>query len=109
MRMMRFLTLGASLVVVGGCSDVVGTWEATGSNNPIANASFCQDHTFTANAVYGDNKSHSSSGTWKVAGGKLKLDVDGNTREYEIDVGQNELSITHEGKTSKMTRVKGCW
>ena len=109
MRMMRFLTLGAILVVVSGCSSIVGTWNAAGSDNPIANASFCCDGTFTANAVYGDNKSHASSGLWKHAGGKLKLDVDGKTREYEIDVSRNEMSIKHEGKTSKMTRVKGCW
>ena len=82
------LDLGAILAVVSGCSGVVGTWKATGSDNPIANASFCQDHTFTANAVYGDKKSHSSSGHWKVGQGKLKLDVDGNTREYEIDVSR---------------------
>jgi hypothetical protein len=101
----------AAAVLTGCASNVAGTWVASGgadAQNPIARVSFCSDGTFTAEADYGSGKSHAMSGCYCVKGDKITFCMDDKMREYGYKVAGDCLEISHEGKTGKLCRVKGC-
>ncbi len=111
MRRMRLLSCATLLALFAGCAQpIVGTWTADKSaaeaKNPIARATFCSDRTFTAEAEYGAGVSHAVSGHYTLSGGKLKLDMEGMTREYDCNVKGDVLTMTHEGKQARMNRLQ---
>jgi hypothetical protein len=112
MRGWRIVTCVTLLAVAAGCQSqmVVGTWTAdkSGADSPIARATFCGDGTFTAEAEYGGGKTHAMSGRYNVEGSKLKLTADGgSTREYGLEVCCHAMTMTHQGKSAKLNRMKG--
>jgi len=109
MRAVLCLSSVLVLIVVSGCSSICGTWTAdksSGSDNPIASVSFCQDGTFTAHAEYGNNRSHAISGHYEVEDGKLVLETEGHERTYDIECKGDKLTLTHEGKSGTMVKMK---
>jgi len=98
------------LLLVSGCANrmVVGTWTADRSTtSPIARATFSPDGTFTAEAEYGGGKSHAMSGTYEVHEGKVKMIMDGTTREYGVSIAGDCMTMTHDGKSAKLMKMKG--
>ena len=94
-----------------GCQGVVGTWTADDSSpgpSPIARVSFCPDGTFTAASMgrYGGGQTRVMSGHYTVDEGTIKLETEGQTREYEIKVAENKLIFSHQGKEARMVRMK---
>jgi len=96
--------------LLSGCSaSCEGTWMADKSSDaksPIAHASFCGDGTFTANAEYGGGTTRAMSGHYNYDGKKLNLEHEGSKRDYDAKVDGDTMTITHEGKTAKMNRMK---
>jgi hypothetical protein len=112
MRRMKWLGCWGVALFASGCANrmVVGTWTAdksAASGSPIARATFCSDGTFTAEAEYGGGKTHAMSGTFDVCGDKLKLTMDGTTREYGVKVSGDEMTMTHDGKSARLMKMKG--
>lgn len=109
MRILKCLPAMALLGLVTGCSGIAGTYTADTSSeakSPIANVTFCDDGTFTANADYGGGRSHVMSGHYTAKGGKLELDMQGNQRTYDYEVSADALTITHGGQPAKLVRMK---
>lgn len=111
MRKLAMLSVVLCVAVSSGClsKPIQGTWikdKSSDSKSPIAAVSFCGDGTFTAHAEYGDNTSHVVSGHYSTNKGRLVLDAEGKNREYGYDVSGDTLTLTHEGKSSSMSRMK---
>jgi hypothetical protein len=107
MRTLRTVFCVAILATMAGCANpIVGTWTGAPGASPIARATFANDGTFTAEAEYGQGKSHAMSGHYMLEAGKLKLEMDGNKREYEAKVVGDKLEMNYKGKTETMDRMK---
>ena len=111
MRRLMICCCMPMVVAITGCANpMIGTWTADkneGSSSPIARATFSPDGTFTAEAEYGGGKTHAMSGTYQIGNDKLKLKMDGTSREYGCKVSGDTLTMTHNGKSATMTRMKG--
>lgn len=108
MRLFQCLTCVVVLALMTGCSSVAGTWVAdksSGDANPIASVTFAGDGTYTATAQYGDT-SRAVSGHYELEDGTIELDSEGTVRSYGIDVGRDEMTLTHEGRSYRMMRMK---
>ncbi|MFQ5501265.1 MAG: hypothetical protein ACE5EQ_03070 [Phycisphaerae bacterium] len=108
MRYLKYVSCIVVLAWMTGCSGLTGTWTAdhsSSSNSPIASVTFSQDHTFTASAQYGDNRSHAISGHYKQADGEIEFDMDGNLRKYGYELKGNELFLSHGDSTSRLVRM----
>ncbi len=108
MRNLKYASCVAALVWMTGCSGLNGTWTAdqsSGSKSPIASVTFSQDHTFTASAQYGDDRSHTISGHYKQADGEIEFDMDGNLRKYGYELKGNELFLRHGDSTARLVRM----
>ena len=111
MRARVFIAFCALALMVGCASPISGTWQASGEagpEHPIAAVSFCHDGTFAASADYGGGKTHAMAGCYKMEGDTLMLCMKDSKREYTAKVDGNCLSITHEGKTQTLCRLKCC-
>jgi len=109
MRAMLCLSSVLLLGVFSGCANICGTWTAdksSGQDSPIASVSFCKDGTFTAHAEYGNNRSHAMSGHYEVEDDKLELETEGHMRTYDMKCEGDKLTLTHEGKSGTMFRMK---
>ncbi len=109
MRNLICLVTICGLTLVAGCSGIAGTWTADASSettSPIANVTFAENGTFTANADYGGGRSHVISGHYTAKDGQLELDMQGQTRSYEYAVDGDTLTITHMDQPARLNRMK---
>ena len=106
--MMAVLVAG---VVLGGCSssNIVGTWRGTGAPGEgftVAEATFRDDGSYSADVVEGDREM-SDSGQWTKRGKTLELQGQRATRVYEARVRGDELTMTdpESGKSATLERA----
>ena len=109
MRNLICLVAVCGLTLVAGCSGIAGTWTADTSSetkSPIANVTFAENGTFTANADYGVGQSRVISGHYTAQDGQLELDMQGQKRSYEYAVEGDTLTITHMDQPARLNRMK---
>ncbi len=108
---MKKSLLGLSLLVatsLGCASSLSGTWVAdstTADVNPIASVTFAEDGTYTAGAKY-HGVARATSGVWTLNDGNLVLGQGKERRTYGCTVESDRVTLTFEGTTSVMTRMK---
>lgn len=108
MRCLKGVLSLAVLTLMTGCAGLSGTWTAdksSGPGNPIASVTFCRDHTFTASAEYGGDRSHAISGHYAQVDGEIEFDMDGNLRKYGYELKGDDLYLTHGDKTFRLIRM----
>lgn len=108
---LRMVSIAGLLPVVGCLSPVAGTWTAA-PDQPVGKMTFgamtlAHDGTFTAEAKY-DGNTQMMTGWYKFAKNKLTFRTDDTTRTYGAILKGSELTVTHEGTSLRMNRVKGC-
>jgi len=93
---------------LGCASPLAGTWVAdstTADVNPIASVTFAEDGTYTAGAKY-HGVARATSGVWSLNDGTLMLGQGKERRSYGCTVDGDRVTLSFEGSTSVMTRMK---
>ena len=102
------LALLVAVVTTGCASNLTGTWVAdstTADVNPIASVTFSADGTYTAGAKY-HGVARATSGFWSMENDTLILGSGKDQRRYGCAVDGDRVTLTYEGTTSMMNRMK---